>query len=179
MFNILISADETAWETDHRMSMSLSRFGEFSGDERQSIDIHNTAHLKRLEMAQSLLMYEECVTDPHTDHVKLGQMRDIRVANGTISFRFTETGRIPREKIVESAHRLQISEWELNRTHWAIKDGHIPQDVLRHLTLTPKAYDIVLSFAGEDRPYVSEVADFLRDHGVEVFYDDFEQAGLW
>ena len=40
-------------------------------------------------------------------------------------------------------------------------------------------YDVALSFAGEDRPYVDEVARTLRDEGVRVFYDLFEEVTLW
>lgn len=40
-------------------------------------------------------------------------------------------------------------------------------------------YDVALSFAGEDREYVEDVATFLKSFGVNVFYDKFEQADLW
>ena len=40
-------------------------------------------------------------------------------------------------------------------------------------------YDVALSFAGEDRAYVEEVAQTLRTLGVSVFYDKFEEAELW
>lgn len=40
-------------------------------------------------------------------------------------------------------------------------------------------YDIALSFAGENRPYVEEVATGLKTAGVSVFYDGFEKANLW
>jgi hypothetical protein len=40
-------------------------------------------------------------------------------------------------------------------------------------------YDVALSFAGEDRIYVEEVANLLRSFGVKVFYDKFEEANLW
>ena len=40
-------------------------------------------------------------------------------------------------------------------------------------------YDVALSFAGEDRPYVEQVADALRRAGVSVFDDEFEQDKLW
>ncbi|MFE5587555.1 TIR domain-containing protein [Kitasatospora sp. NPDC056531] len=39
-------------------------------------------------------------------------------------------------------------------------------------------YDVALSFAGEQRPYVSAVAKGLRKQGVLVFYDDYEKADL-
>lgn len=42
-----------------------------------------------------------------------------------------------------------------------------------------REFDIALSFAGEDRDYVDQVANLLRDSGVKVFYDLFEEANLW
>lgn len=40
-------------------------------------------------------------------------------------------------------------------------------------------YHIALSFAGEDRAYVEEVANHLRSASVDVFYDLFEEEDLW
>ena len=40
-------------------------------------------------------------------------------------------------------------------------------------------YHVALSFAGEQRDYVEEVARHLAARGIAVFYDGFEQAGLW
>jgi hypothetical protein len=42
-----------------------------------------------------------------------------------------------------------------------------------------RAYDVALSFAGEDRAFVDKVAERLRELGVSVFYDAFEQVNLW
>ena len=40
-------------------------------------------------------------------------------------------------------------------------------------------YEVALSFAGEQRLYVKEVARTLQSRGVSVFYDEFETARLW
>ena len=40
-------------------------------------------------------------------------------------------------------------------------------------------YDVGLSFAGEQREYVNEVANDLKSRGIRVFFDDFEQSVLW
>jgi TIR domain len=55
------------------------------------------------------------------------------------------------------------------------------QVVLPPLVPTPveKEYDVALSFAGEDRPYASQVAEILRAYGVRIFYDVYEQHSLW
>ena len=40
-------------------------------------------------------------------------------------------------------------------------------------------YQVALSFAGEDRLYVSKVAKMLRQRRIRVFYDEYEKAILW
>lgn len=42
-----------------------------------------------------------------------------------------------------------------------------------------KEFDVALSFAGENRGYVEQVAEHLINLGVAVFYDRFEQVNLW
>lgn len=42
-----------------------------------------------------------------------------------------------------------------------------------------KQFDVALSFAGEDRPYVERVAQLLQENGIEVFYDNFNKVDLW
>lgn len=40
-------------------------------------------------------------------------------------------------------------------------------------------YDIALSFAGEQREYVDQVANILNQKGISTFYDKFEEENLW
>lgn len=40
-------------------------------------------------------------------------------------------------------------------------------------------FEIVLSFAGENRAYVRDVAKFLKSNGVKQFYDGYEEVSLW
>ena len=40
-------------------------------------------------------------------------------------------------------------------------------------------YEVVLSFAGEDREYVDAVAEYLKDNTIKVFYDKYEEVTLW
>lgn len=42
-----------------------------------------------------------------------------------------------------------------------------------------EVYEVALSFAGEDRRYVEEVAAILSRHGVSIFYDNYEETTLW
>jgi GTPase SAR1 family protein len=40
-------------------------------------------------------------------------------------------------------------------------------------------YQVVLSFAGEDRTYAEKLAKLLKERAISVFYDLYEQADLW
>ena len=40
-------------------------------------------------------------------------------------------------------------------------------------------YEVALSFAGEQREYVEDVALHLQSRGIAVFYDNFELSDLW
>jgi hypothetical protein len=176
LFNLLISGNTTAWETDLLMRMDAGRFKEYSGTESQVIAADKPESLKGLEEIPCLLLYECGTEGPTADRVRYGFLRDIRLVNKELQFRFNEEGVVPREVVKEFAERLGLSDWERGRTHWAIKDGGIPTGLLERLQ--PR-YDVVLSFAGEDRPYVDQVAQCLRSHGVKVFYDVYEEAALW
>ena len=55
-------------------------------------------------------------------------------------------------------------------------DALLPRAMLAKMQ---RSYDVVFSFAGEDRKYVNRVAKFLRSQEVAVFYDSFEEANLW
>lgn len=42
-----------------------------------------------------------------------------------------------------------------------------------------RIYDVALSFAGEDRPFVEKTAEYLKNNSVKVFYDEYEKTTLW
>ncbi|MCD9020219.1 TIR domain-containing protein [Cohnella silvisoli] len=40
-------------------------------------------------------------------------------------------------------------------------------------------YDAAFSFAGEDRSFVEMIARELKEKGIKVFYDEFEEVSIW
>jgi len=40
-------------------------------------------------------------------------------------------------------------------------------------------FEVSFSFAGEDRAFVKEVASYLVENNVKVFYDEFQEIDLW
>ena len=45
--------------------------------------------------------------------------------------------------------------------------------------MSEQEYQVALSFAGEQRSYVEEVARHLQEKAIGVFYDGFEKVRLW
>lgn len=43
----------------------------------------------------------------------------------------------------------------------------------------PKKYDVVISFAGEDRDHAEKLADLLKEDNFEIFYDKYEEHVFW
>ena len=86
MFNVLISGNDAAWESEQRMQMAIDRFLECSGDEAQKIKPEDPRTLKLLERVPALLMYEVLIKDPPGEVVRVGQLRDIRVQGEVSAF---------------------------------------------------------------------------------------------
>ena len=123
MFNVLVSADETAWESDQRMGMQTGRFLEHSGDESESISATKPETLRALERVQSLLLYEMALVVPALNLSGLDKCRH-RVGSSQVTFRFAETGRFPANKFEDLRRQgLQSGNWGINRTHWAVQSG--------------------------------------------------------
>lgn len=61
---------------------------------------------------------------------------------------------------------------------------HVVSPSKRPQSLLPKqvdldAFDVAISFAGTEREYAKQLAEFLRTSGFMVFYDDFYPEQLW
>lgn len=97
-----------------------------------------------------------------------------------------------RERVSQRRLELKKSEADLSSLGYAIgtpaTDLHdtpalIPQAAVvrrkARRSTRQREYDVALSFAGEDRGYVEQVAEQLVQLEVTVFYDRFEQVKLW
>jgi len=62
------------------------------------------------------------------------------------------------------------------------EQNHTDIELQTHIKARNKAkyeYDVVLSFAGEDRKYAEQLAISIDRAGFKVFYDKFEESKLW
>jgi hypothetical protein len=87
MFNIIISGDGTAWETDQLMRILAERFKEGSGSEADRISLSDPASLLELETVPTLLIYEKgAMGGPNEDLVRYGFLKEIKKSGQDVVF---------------------------------------------------------------------------------------------
>lgn len=75
----------------------------------------------------------------------------------------------------------------IRREYTAADVNRLAEDFVRLRAAKPLAihstpryrYDVVLSYAGEDRAFAAAIHDALRNREIEVFYDDAERSSTW
>ncbi len=81
------------------------------------------------------------------------------------------------------ADRLRTLQAETRTTPASLRPQECqPDTTMRPIDLPPREnhqYQVALSFAGEQREYVEEVARYLKIRGIDVFYDGFAEVSLW
>lgn len=138
MFNFFVTAAPGVWETSG-YEYSRSRFLEFTSEEIASkFRELDDPQLKILKSIPCLFAYEG-----KSDDVRVGYLTDIKLRTGKrnifISFEIDKNiPPIPFEKLKPVQFSLDIREWEMSRTHWAIKDEDL-FDVLNKAGIIGKA----------------------------------------
>jgi hypothetical protein len=122
VFNLIVTADETAWNNG-RDSISLSRFGEYTAESiKARYRSFDDEAIKDLTSFPTLFAYEQV----HDLPAKVGRVTKIvRPSGGELRFHYTFIQEFPLVSpsiLSEIAWELDINNWEMDRTHWAIKD---------------------------------------------------------
>src|SRR3972149_2916059 len=72
--------------------------------------------------------------------------------------------------------RIEVAEYLCSIRKDSISDQS--QSVIQDNT-RKQQYDVVISFAGEDREHAGRLAELLRGDSFAVFYDEYEEHDLW
>lgn len=190
MYNLLVTGHSGAWDSAE-YEYDRERFCEFSSPRViQKFSSLDAAAIEELKSFPTLFAYEG-----DKENVRVGYIRRIKERQKSIYIEYefeTTIPEIPFSKIAPLRKKLDIYTperglGEMNRTHWAVKDedlfeilfeaGLIDQTYLISVGQIGRVEDlkfkVALSFSGERRAYVSEVADALKRQlpRGSVFYD--------
>lgn len=194
MYNLLVSAGSESWNGDS-WQIELSRcVREYTDTEITKrfgeLDAVSVAELKLLP---SIFAYEAF----NNLAPKFGVLRDITNRQGQVRIEYEIREIEPflsADELTKLYFELDIGEWELNRTHWAVKDVNLPKelhskgiflpawarDITKAVDISKHSFDVALSFPGETREFVEQVAlELERRIGPNsYFYDNNYVAQL-
>ena len=117
------------------------------------------------------IRFLEAVVHPLVRNSEVEQQRYVSVINAhlePLNWKMFPSRENPRRYVVG------LNKLELNIGLWGPDNAGIEMD-------EPESdkFELVLSFAGEDREYVEKVAEILVCRGVTLFYDRYQKATLW
>ncbi|SEI56690.1 FRG domain-containing protein [Allopseudospirillum japonicum] len=180
MYNLLVTAIEGAWDQGF-YEYDKSRFLEYTNETIASAFKRlSDSHIKNLKSYPCLFAYEG-----KNSNTRIGCLTSIteRGRNLLIEFELEQDVEpIPYSQIQPIATLLDIREWEMNRTHWAVKDEDLFQRLQHQGILEP---DKQIKTTKLDRPitekspnpkvkkvqgFIGKVLGLEQEDGYEVFY---------
>jgi hypothetical protein len=187
MYNLLISGNEEAW-AGQSWQIELSRCVREYTDKQITqkygeLDAAAVADLMRLPC---IFAYES----PSKKPPLFGVLRGITKRQGEVKIEYELQSLDPfltAEDLSLMAFDLDIAKWELNRTHWAVKDINLPKelrskgiilptwarDITKAVDISTHSFEVALSFPGEIRPLVEEIAlELERRIGPNSYFYD-------
>jgi hypothetical protein len=189
MYNLLVSHDAEAWLSHHwqiELPRCLREYTDDSISERFGrLDEAAIAELKRLP---SVFAYEAA----NRLAPKFGLLRNITKRQGEVRIEYEihlVDPFLSAEDFDKLKFELDIGNWEMNRTHWAVKDVNLPKelhaarsimlpswarDAAKAIDISVHPFDVALSFPGEVRAFVEQVAKELESRigPNSYFYDN-------
>lgn len=180
MYNFLVTAREGAWDQTG-YEYDRGRFLEYTSEEVAS----RFQELKDRQIAALLQLPCLFAYEGRTGTLRVGRLLKLRPRPSTlyIEFKFDENvPPIPFDSVLPLQHALDIRDWELNRTHWAIKDEDLLGVLIAH-NVIPARVEARQKISKADLPPVSppefqvesvggfiETVIGLNDGSKEVFY---------
>ena len=120
MYNLLVTARDGAWDLP-AYEYTRDRFLEYTNDkERTLFKVLTAEHIELLKSFPCLFAYEG-----ESEPVRVGYIRSLKERSRSIMIEYDFESDISPIQFLEIApirNLLDIGEWEMNRTHWAIKD---------------------------------------------------------
>lgn len=194
MYNLLVSGNDESWD-ESPYYLEIGRcVREYTDDETTAkYGKFNQEQVDLIKRFPCIFAYESgWEKDP-----KFGIFKDITSRQGKVKIEYELIDLpsfITHTDLKEMLFELDISDWEMNRTHWAIKDINLPKELLakgirlpnwtrsepKTVDINKHVFDVAFSFPGEVREYVQSVASEVeRELGPHTyFYDNNYKAQL-
>jgi hypothetical protein len=188
MYNLLVAGVEGTWDGTPWMIDASRCVREYTDTEiSRKFEALDATAVNELKKLPCIFAYES----PTKAAPSFGVLTDITKRQGQVRIEYEIQAVDPfltAADLTTYAFELDIAKWELNRTHWAVKDVNLPKelraagvvlppwvrDISRAVDITTHVFDVGLSFPGEARGTVEAVAAELerRIGPNSYFYDN-------
>lgn len=176
MYNLLVSAVEDTWDGTPWMIEASRCVREYTDTEiSRKFEALDAAAVNELKKLPCIFAYEA----PSKTAPQFGVLTGITKRQGQVRIEYEIQKVEPflsAADLASLAFELDIAKWELNRTHWAVKDVNLAKelravnvvlpswvrDISRSVDITTHVFDVAFSFPGEARATVEAVASELE-----------------
>ena len=187
MYNLFVSGNEDAWEGQPYLMETSRCVREYTDTEitKRFADLDATA-IGELQRLPTIFAYESGCKKPP----RFGVIRNITKRQGQVRIEYELKGVEPFmtvDDLTTLAFELDIEKYEMNRTHWAVKDVNLARElralgislpgwarsVSKAVDITSHLFDVALSFPGEARSLVEPIAiELERNIGPNSYFYD-------
>jgi hypothetical protein len=184
MYNLFVTAKNDAWEQSF-YEYDRSRFLEFTNENvANKFKILTEKKLAQLQLLPCLFAYEG-----KTEDVRIGYLTSVKLRGKSILIEYEflpNVPAIPYSTIEAISTLLDIRNWEMSRTHWAVKDEDLIKRLIAASVFTENQLSPLNQLQVSETPpnkstppysSVSTVKGFIekvirsdRSEGLEIFY---------
>lgn len=193
MYNLFVTHNNKAWNgAPEKFDLSRCLREHIDSSLKQQFSELTESNIAQLKEYPCLFAHER----GHGTPTRLGHLTQITKRDKWVRIEYLLDANcppIPSDVFSRLEWVLDIDKWEMNRTHWALKDvdlqsvlaqaeidGYADMDQKRLPDITSTKFDVALSFPGEIREQAHAVAErlslLLGRH--RVFFDDFYKSQL-
>ena len=180
MYNLLVTGADGSWDKGF-YEFDKSRYLEFTNEDiAATISDLNSINIEKLLSYPCLFAYEG-----ERDNVHVGYLTSIKPQGRNIRIEFEFYGDIdpiPFTDIKPIAPLLDIRRWEMNRTHWAVKDEDLFNRLKKIRNISPDKNErvFIMPQASLDRTptskirtvkgFIAKIFDMHKEPNYEFFY---------
>ena len=194
MYHLFVSGNDEAWQGEPWLIEHGRCVREYTAtDITKAYGDFTPAQVDALRGFPCIFAYEAArKRDP-----KFGLIRNVTARQGQVRIEYELYKVMPflnADQIEKLTFELDIGKWEMNRTHWAMKDVDLARELHRQgialpawargtgaaIDISKHQFDVALSFPGESRAFIEEIAGALEGRlGPDrYFYDNNYKAQL-
>lgn len=183
MYNLIISGNENAWESDSLILDRTRCITEYTEKElNERFGSLGESEVNEIKNYPCIFAYE----DPCDKDAFVGYIKDIKVRQMGVKIEVEKVDAISKERLHDLKFELDIKDAEFYRTHWAIKKVDLFKELqsididLKNINrnqlvdITKHNFDVSFTFAGESRGEVLQVVKELEKiiGRNQIFYDN-------